>query len=427
MLIGGRGNVPRTAGSDAIAVQFAPRIGMAYRWGDKTVIRAGFGITNDPYPLSRPMRSPFPVVIINEYQPANSFSSARSLEQGLPAPVTPDISSGIVDIPITVSTSSLQAGKLRRGYIESFNVTIQRELAGGFVLQAGYVGTRSIRQALSIQINAGLVPGAGAAGRPLFARYGVNANRTFFVPAGHQRYDSLQTNLSRRLADFFLTASYTWSKTLSTVNNGNSDGGYDFYVPSQFSSNWALADFDRTHTFTAAMNYQLPFGKGKRLATSGVLAAALGGWQLNPYLTLYSGSPFTVGTDGASLNAPGNTQVADQVKENVERLGGVGTAAPFYDPTAFAAVTQPRFGNSSLNLLRGPNLRNLNLSVFRRFDITEAVNLQFRAEGLNITNTPALNNPNATVTTPANFMRITGAGVGITPQRTLRFGLRLAF
>ena len=111
-----------------------------------------------------------------------------------------------------------------------------------------------------------------------------------------------------------------------------------------------------------------------------------------------------------------------------QRFGGVGLLdAPFYDPTAFAAVTQPRFGNTSPNLLRGPNLRNLNLSVFRRFNITEAVNLQFRAEGLNITNTPALNNPNATVTTPANFMRITAAGVGITPQRTFRFGLRLGF
>jgi hypothetical protein len=427
VLIGGRGNVPRNAGSSAIAMQLAPRIGMAYRWGDKTVFRAGFGITNDPYPLSRPMRSPFPAVLVFDYQPANAFLSARTLEQGLPAPILPDISSGIVDIPNTIGTRSLQAGELRRGYIESFNFTIQRELPGAFVLQTGYVGTRSIRQASNFQINPGLVPGAGAGGRPLFTRYGVNVDRDFFLPAGHQRYDSWQSNVSRRMADFFLTASYTWSKNITNLNGGNSDGGYRFYVPTQVSKNRTLTDFDRTHAFTAAATYQLPFGKGKRLATDGAAAAILGGWQINPYLTLYSGSPFSVGADGASLNAPNNTQLADQVTADVQRFGGVGLGAPFYDRAAFAAVTQPRFGNTSPNLLRGPNLRNLNLSVFRQFDITEAVNLQFRAEGLNVTNTPALNNPNATVTTPANFMQITAAGIGITPQRTLRFGLRLAF
>lgn len=67
VLVGGRGNIPRNAGSDAIAVMFAPRIGFAYRANEKTVVRAGFGITDDPYPLSRPLRSPYPAVIIDEY------------------------------------------------------------------------------------------------------------------------------------------------------------------------------------------------------------------------------------------------------------------------------------------------------------------------------------------------------------------------
>jgi hypothetical protein len=198
-------------------------------------------------------------------------------------------------------------------------------------------------------------------------------------------------------------------------------------VPSQYSKNRTLADFDRTHTFTLAANYELPFGQGKRYATDGIGSKIVGGWQINPYLSLYSGTPFTVGSDAASLNATQNTQTADQISENVQRFGGVGPGAPFYDPAAFAAVREARFGNTSLNLLRGPNLRNLNLSVFRNFAITERTNLQFRAEGLNITNTPALNNPNATVTTPANFMQITAANIGITPQRTMRFGLRLGF
>lgn len=429
VFIGGRGNVPRTAGTDAIKVMFAPRIGLAYRLGDKTVFRAGFGITNDPYPVSRPLRSPFPAVIVDEYQALNSFSPAGSLATGIPTVRFPDVSSGVLDIPNTIATNSLQAGEFRRGYIESFNLTVQRELGGNFVLQTGYVGTRSIRQAVTyFEANAGLVPGAGAAGRPLFGRFGVNASRQFFIPMGMNRYDAWQSNLTRRFSTgLFLTASYTWSKTIG-INAGNSDSGLRFYVPSQFSANRSVSDFDRTHTFVTAATYELPFGRGKRFATGGPAAAVLGGWQINPAISLYSGTPFIVGSDGASLNAPQNTQVADQIRADVERRGGVGLGAPFYDPSAFAAVREARFGNMGLNALRGPQLFNMNLGIFRRFQITERMDLQFRGEALNVTNTPTLANPNATVTSPANFMAITSTiAAATTPQRTMRFGLRIGF
>lgn len=425
VLIGGRGNVPRNAGTTAAKVMYAPRIGFAYRWNDKTVFRAGFGITNDPYPMSRPLRSPFPAVIVNEFIQPNSFTPSGSFATGIPPAALPDISSGIVDIPNTIATNSLQAGKFRRGYIESFNVTIQRDLGAGFTLQTGYVGTRSIRQALTyFDANAGLVPGAGVNGRPLFQKFGVTTSRNFFIPMASQRYDGWQSNLTRRFSQgLFLTASYTWSKSLG-INAGNSDNGLRFYVPSQFSKNKSVSDFDRTHSFVTAATYELPFGRGKRLASSGPASVLASGWSINPNISLYSGLPFIVTSDGASLNAPGNTQVADQINPNVEMMGGVGLGAPFYDPTAFAAVREVRFGNMGLNALRGPRLFNMNVGLFRSFTVTERMNVQFRAEALNATNTPSLNNPNASVTTPANFMRITGAGQ---TQRTLRFGLRLAF
>src|SRR5207342_886909 len=118
-----------------------------------------FGITNDPYPLSRPLRSPYPAVIVDEYIQSNSYVPSGTLATGIPAVKFPDLTTGIVDIPNTISTNSLQKGDFRRGYIESFNFTVQRELAGGFVLQTGYVGTRSIRQALTyFEANAGLIP-----------------------------------------------------------------------------------------------------------------------------------------------------------------------------------------------------------------------------------------------------------------------------
>ena len=437
VLIGGRGSVPRNAGTQAIGIMWAPRIGLAYRMSDKMVIRMGYGITNDPYPVSRPLRSPYPAVIVDEYIQANGFIPSGSLTTGIPAVRFPDISSGTIDIPNTISTNSLQAGKFDRGYIQSYNFTIQRELWGGFVLQTGYAGTRSIRAGVTyFNANAGLVPGAGVNGRPLRPTFGVGVDRNFFIPMGYQRYDGWQNNLSRRFANgLFMTMSYTWSKTISTVpggaNNanglgqsgGNSDNGLAFYVPSQFSKNRALAAFDRSHVFQTAFTYELPAGKNKSFAKTGAAAHILGGWQINASLSAVTGNPFTVLTDGASLNAPGNVQVADQIGD-ARKLGGVGLGAPYYDPSSFASVSTARFGNMGLYNLRGPGFFNMNSGLFRSFNVAERFSLQFRAEGLNVTNTPQLQNPNVTVTSPANFMRITAANQ---TQRTFRFGLRLGF
>ena len=422
VILGGRGNNPRNAGTEAISLMLAPRIGLAYRANDKTVIRAGYGITNDPYPVSRPLRSPYPAVIVDEYIGAG-FASGGDLRTGIPSVKFPDISSGTIDIPNSVSTNSLQAGKFRRGYIQSYNGTLQRELWGGFVIQSGYVATRSIRQAVTyFNLNAGIVPGAGNAGRP-FSRLGINVDRNFFIPMALQRYDGWQNNLTRRFSNgLFLTLNYTLSRTKG-INAGNSDSGLRFYVPSQFSKNAAVADFDRTHSFTGAANYELPFGKGKKWLGTGPAMHILGGWQVNPTFQIYSGLPFIVTADGSTLNAPGNTQVAD-LSGPAKQLGGVGLGNPFYDPSAFKAISETRFGNMGLNELRGPRYFLINMGVFRQFAVSDRFGLQFRCEALNLTNTPTLNNPNANVSSPANFMAITGAGQ---TQRTIRFGLRLAF
>ena len=105
-----------------------------------------------------------------------------------------------------------------------------------------------------------------------------------------------------------------------------------------FQRNRAAAGFDRTQNLQMGWLYELPFGKGKMLAKSGVAAAVLGGWQVNGIMSAYTGTPFTVGAPGSSLNAPNNTQTADQVNPTVARLGNVGPGQLYYDPTAFAAV-----------------------------------------------------------------------------------------
>jgi hypothetical protein len=192
------------------------------------------------------------------------------------------------------------------------------------------------------------------------------------------------------------------------------------YQPA-FKRNRARAGYDIPHNFQLGASYELPFGKGKKYANSGAARWIFGGWQINGLFAAYQGLPFTVTASGAGLNAPGNSQTADQVKPNVEKIGGVGPGQFFYDPSAFAPVNEARFGTSGRNILRGPGVVNLDLGLFRRFTLSERLTLEFRTEAHNATNTPHFGNPGNNVNA-GDFMQVLSA---TEDQRQIRFGLRL--
>lgn len=430
VLIGGLGSTPRDTGVDVGIGQFAPRLGIAYRASEKTVVRFGYGISVDPNSF-RNMRDAYPATISLQISGATSFQSAGPLRDGLPPIVSPDISSGSITLPTNIGTQTFPE-VFNRGYIQSFNLTVQRDIGWGFTAQAGYVGSRAIRQTANVNINAGEV-GLGNAGRAL-ARFGRIANINMLVPFNTSTYDSLQTQLNRRLnPSAQIGVTYTFSKAISYADN--SDSGLTFHTVSQWARNRALAGFDRTHNLQIFGVYELPFGAGKRWATSGPASWVAGGWQLNGIMSKISGTPFTVTSAATSLNAPGNTQTADQVKADVRILGNIGRGVSYFDPTAFAPVTAVRFGTVGRNTMRGPGVFNMDASLFRNFRLTERFSLQFRTEVFNVTNTPAFNNPGANASSPTRnadgsiinlngFSEITAAQG---TERQFRFALKLLF
>ena len=426
VVIGGVGSVPGDVGISE-RPHFAPRLGAAYRIGDKWVVRSGFGISTDPFSLARLIRTNYPSLVAMDIVAPNSFQFVGRTEDGIPPVPVPALGNGIIDIPGNVTASTMEK-EFNRGHTQSYNVTVQRELNWGFVAQAGYVGSRTVRPLLTMELNYAL-PGGGNTGRILNQQFGRTASTTLQLPYpdGTGRYDSLQATLTRRfIRGFQLQTSYTFSKSISWNTS--------WMDPTQFHRNRALSSFDRPHNLQIGWVAELPFGEGKPFASEGLAKALFGGWQLNGIFSSYSGTPFTVSSSGTSLNAPGNTQTADQVLKEVKILGGTGPGQSYFDPLAFRSVTDVRYGNSGLNILRGPGVVNLDLGLFREFRLRD-LQIQFRAEAFNATNTPHFNNPGAnvsnmrlnadgTVNSLGGFTEITSARPD---ERQVRLGVRVAF
>jgi hypothetical protein len=429
MLICGVGSVPRDCGVTVSKRLFAPRLGVAYRLSEKTVWRAGYGISIDPFSLANTLRSNYPVLFSQNIEGPNSYTPAGRLQDGIPAAIAPALGNGIIDVPSDYVVATMPKD-FRRGYIQSWNTMIQRELKYGFTAQVGYVGTREVRRLAEWDLNAGQVIGAGEAGRPLLEKFGRTAETDIMAPIGTTHYDGLQATLQRRFAaGLQVSTNYTFSKTIGVAGVWLSNDYPAIQAQQYFNLNRAPADFDHTQNFAITALWELPFGRGRRWLKSGIASALAGGWQVNNVLSLISGAPFSIWGPGDSLDLPGSAQRADQVKPSVKKLGGVGPGQVFYDTTAYATVTEPRFGTAGFNSLRGPGIVNWDFGLFREFRLTERYRLQFRAESFNFSNTPHFDLPDSDVSSDT-FMQIsstTGLGREGIDERQIRFGLRFSF
>jgi hypothetical protein len=439
MLVCGVGDIPTNCGTKVGKLYFSPRLGIAYRANEHTVFRGGFGINWDPWNLARPLRTNYPVLAAGALIAPTSLGWTSRLQEGLPNFGVPEIGNGVLNIPPNYALNTTD-DEYTRGYILNWNLTIERQLPGNFQAQAGYVASRAVHTSGVLDLNAGQVPGADNAGRPFFQRFGRTAATNLVDAIGYSTYHSLQTQLNRRFSNGLqLGTSYTWSKVIGLCCDEENNGGPRIKALDYLHLNRALLNSDRTHNFQLTAIYELPFGAGRKWNPGNAVARAIvSGWQINTLTSIFSGSPFSVTSDGGSLRMPGNDQRADQVKPEVRKLGGIGVGNPYYDWTAFARVTEARFGTAGWNSLRGPGAFNSDLGLFRRFAMTERVNMEFRAEVFNWTNTPKFNNPSGGINSlqlnsdgsfRTGVFEVTGTnsyGRDVA-ERILRLGLRLSF
>ena len=402
-----------------------PRLGLAYSFADKQVIRAGFGGF-----MSRP--GVYDSVFLGGNPPFQPMASVTNGSADLPG------GAARVAFPQFFMTID-PVYKVPRAY--NWNLSYQREVGFNSTLEIGYVGTASNYLARERDLNQ--LP-TGTTFKPENAGANVNflrpykgfANINMLEHSGRSRYDGLQVELNRRFSKGLLFGfAYTLSKAMDN-NSGPRDAFIDVYNQ---GLNWGKAGFDTRHVAVLNFVYEMPFfNKTENKA----LRALAGGWQLSGVNQWQTGTPFTIanGDDylgiGSTNGKPWNLSGQPSLKHefaNVNASGNyTGITNFWFDPirgangaqtlaTRPANGTLPNQNRNSIDL-HNPGFQNWNLAAFKNFRFAEKQNVQFRFEAFNWINRPnwggADNNP-----TSATFGLVTGKS----SERNLQLSLRYSF
>jgi len=406
---------------------FAPRLGFAYRLSDDDVIRTGYGITFSPLPFARPLRGFYPLTIAADFSADDAFVPFTDLEEGIPIFTGPDVApGGRTPLPSFVQQRTMPPDRITRGYIQSWNMIYERKLPSDFVVSIGYVGTQTTNQLADFNMNWSPA-GGGNTGRQLYPK--STTSIMYWDGWLSKNYHSLQTTINRRFTGgLFVKGAYTWGRAIDMAND-EGWAGISWNDPALIHRNRAMASYDRKHNLQLATVYQLPWGRDGE----GIGNWLIRDWQVNGIFSITSNSPFTIGASSGTLNARNNAQTAQQVGA-WDIIGGIGRDQKYFTTSAFAPVEEvrpectsanPCYGNTGRNIMRGPSWTNLDLSLFRTFQVSEDFGVEFRSEFFNITNTPKFGNPNGNASSSA-FGEVRGTA-SFAPSRVIRFALKLKF
>ena len=438
--------------------KFGPRFGFAWKVNSKTTVRGGYGLFWAPFSFG--LQSTFGYTATTPYVSSNDGGAtpANTLSNPFPGGVLPPqgnalgLLAGVGGQNITAPASDAHSTR-----VHQFSFDIQREVPAGIVVSMGYSGSVThnlIQGTPSVNINqladqyfplgsklsskvanpfygtAGGVVNLAAPTTTLvqtllpFPQFGtVSISST---DQGRARYHSVYAKAQKRLGHGLnLLTTVTWSRNMNDSNGQSNNyapagsGRQDYYNP---AAEWSLATISTPWRWTSAINYQLPFGKGRAMLNrSRLLDLAVGGWAMNIQTTMQTGFPIAIsqnnlnanlGTGGQRPNATGIDPATSGSLE--QRLNNYLNSAAFTQAPAYT------FGNVGRTIpLRGPGQANTDFSMFKTYTIREALKAQFRFEVFNLTNTPLFNSLNATfgsasfatITNQANYPRIVQLGV----------------
>ncbi|MCC7342814.1 MAG: TonB-dependent receptor [Bryobacterales bacterium] len=437
---------------------FAPRLGVAYKITDKLVLRTGYGIF---YPLVRgginstgySANTPWLTSVGGD-----GITPLNLLSNPFPSGLVPALGNSLG----LMTNAGLGIGYTERnypnGYVQNYSLDFQYELDRSTVVEVGYAGHQGRKLGYGVGLNDnqlpsdllsmgdalnqqvpnpffGYITSGNLSGRTvprhrllrLYPQFD-SVSRSGETPGGSSSYNAFLAKITKQFSQgLTLLASYQWSKAIDNLAEGEpglSDGFRDY------SKVWierAISAHDIPHNFVTTFVYDLPFGRGRRLASDLHPAAnlVLGGWQVSGIVRFQSGLPFrvtapsTIGTYGFGAQYP-NLMSADALK--VENQ----TPEQWFNTSAFSAAAPYTVGSAPRRLteLRQAGAKHADIALMKNFHPTEALKVQFRAEFFNLTNTPQFGPPDASFGSNT-FGRVNGTFSA--PARNVQFGLRMDF
>jgi hypothetical protein len=451
---------------------FLPRVGVAWSPFANTVVRAGFGMysynfSQDDYGqgigtgsigtnsgnASDVNQGTGPNPLIHLDSPASVASSVLNYVQGSPS----------ARIPYTYLNLTSPANEtyvpynVPVGRIDEWQVSVEHQFGGNYMASLAYVGSHGSNLQFPTDINQITDPvgiaASSAAGKVVQADrpYPAWGSLSGYNYDAISNFNALEAQITKRFSNGLLfSANYVWSHMLDDQDSGGwgSRGGTQYWqIGNDPKANYGNSNFDIPNAFKAYASYELPFGEGKRyLNQSKLMNEVVGGWRLAGTFLAQSGNPFTVvntvnanqtftgcglgGGLGATQFATGGDVIngCNWFPNVIGNINGPKTTAEWFNTAAFANASEPTkanpgavfaFGNEGRNILRGPSLSVMNLSLAKSLSFTERVHLELRADFVNALNHPSLNIPGQTFGA-ANFGQINAAtlgnGVAVAPR-----------
>ena len=442
---------------------FAPRIGIAYQLTKKMVARTGYGMF---YQHSNRIGSESLIQLnppfLHDVELNQGDTPLFQLKDGYPLDA---ITGGPLDL--TQLQIRAQDPNQRSSYVQQTSFGLEYQVLNDTVVSASYVGNWGRKMNRLRDLNQGTITGMDGQGCPIVAFPFANLNSVTTVDTftgsgdppcglsgshafleyasndGNTNYNGLELSWRRSMSKGLGYAiNYTWSHGLADFGDNLTmdplpQNAHDY------ASEKSNSNLDIRHRFIANFTWDLPLGKGKRFLNSGGASNIfIGGWQFNGIVNLQTGTPFDVYAPDRSYTGFAKNSYADCVGDPFASAttdhSKFTTTGFFINPAAFAVPAPGTFGSCRPRMFHGPGIQVTDLSLFKMFEVSERVKLQFRTEFFNAFNHPNFQNPNNFLpftgftgafgksTNTLNPILGTGSG-GPGDPREIQFALKLSF
>ena len=383
------------------ANNFAPRLGIAYRLGSKTVIRAGGGVFYALEAAGTDLNAMAGAV--PPYYVTASLTSSNTVPQLIISQLFPSASAVVQGVSQALGLAN------RTGYVSSYNFNVQHQLRPTILIEGGYMGNIGQKQQGTVYVNQPVLPTSLSDTRSFAQRQPYpNLSPGFTLVGNYQwtDYNSAYVKFEKRLSSgVTVSLAYTLAKEMDS--GGAGQNMYNRRPERELAPN------DVRHHFIGNYVWQLPFGKGKHFdIRNPVLDGIAGGWQINGITTFQTGMPYTIVTSGDIANVGTGGQRANATGVAPQKLDPRANGLLGLNRAAYSIPAKFTFGNLGQDTQPGYGVNNWDFSAIKNFALPkfgETSRLQIRFEFFNVFNHTQFNNPSANISAPATFGFVTSA------------------